>query len=198
MIAIIDYGLGNLGSVQNALNKIGVRSVITSKEKQIQKASKIIFPGVGAAGEGMCNLERSGLDLVIKNQIDEEKPVLGICLGMQLLFSFSEENNTECLNIIPGSVKKLDINYKVPHVGWNTVQRSDSVGIFDAVSNNEYFYFVHSYYCTPENPNNVVGFTEYGINFCSVVQKKNIYGVQFHPEKSGSAGLQLLKNFADL
>ncbi len=193
MIAIIDYGLGNLGSVKNALDTLQVESIVTSDKQQIEKSDGIIFPGVGAAGVGMKNLRQSGLDKIIKEEIKKNKPFLGICLGMQLLFSYSEENDTECLNIISGQVRKFDIQLKIPHIGWNQVKVQS---LFSNIPDNNYFYFVHSYYCDPADKTIVSAQTDYGIPFCSAIQKNNIYATQFHPEKSGQLGLQLLKTFS--
>lgn len=197
MITIIDYGLGNLTSVKNALDKLGIENQISNDPSVLEKSEKIILPGVGAAGVAMKNLKEKNLDIAIIEHVKKGKPFLGLCLGMQLLMSFSEEGNVECLNIIPGTVKKLKINLKVPQIGWNNVGiRNNELGIMEDIENNSYFYFVHSYYCDPEDKNTIVGTTEYGIEFCSVIQKDNVFGAQFHPEKSADAGLQLLENFS--
>lgn len=198
MIAIIDYGLGNLGSVKNALDKLGVESLISKSASVIEKADGLILPGVGAAGEGIKNLKAGKLDRAIKNFSDKDKPILSICLGMQLLMSQSEEGNVECLNIIKGNVKKFKTNLKVPQIGWNTVKTKKDTKLFADIPQNSYFYFVHSYYCSPSDRKAEGGETEYGTTFCSAVQKDNIFGVQFHPEKSGEDGLMLLKNFTDI
>lgn len=198
MIAIIDYGLGNLGSVKNALDKLGVDSLISKSASLIEKADGLILPGVGAAGEGMKNLKRRGLDNIIKQEAIKEKQVLGICLGMQLLMDKSEEGNVDCLNIVKGTVKKLTISLKVPQIGWNTVKIKKDIKLFMGIPQNSYFYFVHSYYCAPSNKRTSVGETEYETQFCSAIQNNNIYGVQFHPEKSGENGLLLLKNFVNI
>ncbi len=195
-IVIIDYGLGNLGSVKNALDKLSVDSMISKSVKDIKSATGLIFPGVGSATEGMKNLRESGLDKVIIKQIENKKPILGICLGMQLLFSSSEEGNTECLNVVGGKVKKFSANLKVPQIGWNQVKQKSSK-LFSGIENNSYFYFVNSYYCQPKEIEMITGMTDYGINFCNTIEKNNIFGVQFHPEKSGKNGLRLLKNFVD-
>lgn len=199
MIAIIDYGLGNLGSVKNAFDKLGVSSVVTSSSDAIQQAKGIIFPGVGSAQAGMKNLKEMGLDKAIISAIKSGKPLLGICLGMQLLFSYSEEGNTNCLNLITGNVKKFSSPSKIPQIGWNQVVMKPEAWnmkpLFKRIKNNSFFYFVNSYYCDPVDTTIVTGETEYGYTFCSVLEKKNIFGVQFHPEKSGENGLQLLKNF---
>lgn len=198
MIIIIDYGLGNLGSVKNALDKLGVISMVSSSSEDIKKASGLILPGVGAAGEGMKNLKKIKLDKLIKKEVTKGKSILGICLGMQLLMSKSEEGNVGCLNIIDGQVKKFGVKLKIPQIGWNTVQANESSQLFTNIPQNSYFYFVHSYYCLPQNKKTVIGNTEYEMRFCSALQKNNIFGVQFHPEKSGENGLQLLKNFTNM
>jgi glutamine amidotransferase len=197
MIVIIDYGLGNLGSVKNSLDKLGVKSIVSNSVKKIATGSGLILPGVGSASEGMKNLQKYGLGEMILEQIKMKKPILGICLGMQLLFSSSEEGNTECLNIIEGKVKKFNINLKVPQMGWNQVSQKSSK-LFSGINNNSYFYFVHSYYCQPREIKIIKGSTNYELNFCSTIEKNNIFGVQFHPEKSGDNGLRLLKNFTDI
>jgi len=197
MIVIIDYGLGNLGSVKNALNKLGVDSIISNLIKVITAGSGLILPGVGSATEGMKNLRKSGLNKVILKQIKLKKPILGICLGMQLLFFLSEEGNTECLNVIEGKVKRFNNKLKVPQIGWNQVKQKPSK-LFLSIKDKSYFYFVHSYYCQASEEKIIRGSTDYGINFTSVIEDKNIFGVQFHPEKSGENGLKLLKNFVDI
>jgi len=197
MIVIIDYGLGNLGSVKNALDKLGVDSMVSKSVKDIEKATGLVLPGVGSATEGMKNLRKSGLNKVILKQIKLKKPILGICLGMQLLFFLSEEGNTECLNVIEGKVKRFNNKLKVPQIGWNQVKQKPSK-LFLSIKDKSYFYFVHSYYCQASEEKIIRGSTDYGINFTSVIEDKNIFGVQFHPEKSGENGLKLLKNFADI
>ena len=197
MIVIIDYGLGNLGSVKNALDKLGVDSMVSKSVKDIEKATGLVLPGVGSATEGMKNLRKSGLNKVILKQIKLKKPILGICLGMQLLFFLSEEGNTECLNVIEGKVKKFNNKLKVPQIGWNQVKQKPSK-LFLGIKDKSYFYFVHSYYCQASEEKIIRGSTDYGINFTSVIEDKNIFGVQFHPEKSGENGLKLLKNFVDI
>lgn len=198
MITIIDYDLGNLGSVKNALDKLGVDSVVSSSTTDIERAQGLILPGVGAAGEGMKNLKERELDVLIKQEVQKGKPLLGICLGMQLLMTKSEEGNVKCLNIIPGSVKKFKTKLKIPQIGWNTVKAKDNTPLLRCIPKNSYFYFVHSYYCAPMEMNNTEATTQYGEMFSSVVRNKNVFGVQFHPEKSGTSGLQLLKNFTDI
>ena len=199
MIVIIDYGLGNLGSVKNTLDKLGVDSMISKSRKDIEMAKGIVLPGVGSAKQGMENLKTQCLDKVLINEIKKGKPFLGICLGMQLLFSSSEEGNTECLNVIDGKVKKFNSELKVPQIGWNEVRIKSLElrvkNLFKNVLDKSSFYFVNSYYCLPDDKSIIVGETEYGINYCSVLIKKNITATQFHPEKSGQIGLQFIKNW---
>lgn len=195
MIVIIDYGLGNLGSVKNTLNKLGVDSMISKSIDDIKKADALILPGVGSAKQGMKNLKERGLDKILINEIKKGKPFLGICLGMQLLFSSSEEGNTECLNVVDGKVKKFNSELKVPQIGWNEVKIKNS---FNKAPINNSFYFVNSYYCEPTDRSLIIGETEYGINFCSILVKDNIIATQFHPEKSGQIGQQFIKNWIKL
>ena len=199
MIAVIDYGIGNLASITNALNRLNIPAVISRSISTIEKADCLILPGVGAAGEGMRNLPKSGLDKVIKNEIIKGKKFLGICLGMQLLFERSEEGNVECLGLLKGRVKKFKRERKVPQIGWNQVRiKNAELGIknklFNKISDKSYFYFVNSFYCTPEDKSLIVGETEYGEKFASVIIKNNIIATQFHPEKSGILGIKLLNN----
>lgn len=195
MITIIDYGLGNLTSVKNALNKLEIPVEVSSDLSVLKEARALILPGVGAAGEGMKNLRSGKLDKAILEQIALGKPILGICLGMQLLFSFSEEGSVNCLDLIKGKVKKFDPNLKVPEIGWNQVKVNNQSILLNGINDNSYFYFVNSYFCDPTDKTIVVGSTDYGQTFCSILEKGNIFGVQFHPEKSAEAGLRLLKNF---
>ena len=198
MIVIIDYDLGNLGSVKNALDKLGVDSMISKSRKDIEKADGLILPGVGSAKQGMENLKARQLDKILIGEIKKEKPFLGICLGMQLLFSESEEGNVKCLNVINGKVKKFNSELKVPQIGWNTVKQITKNKLFKDIPKTSSFYFVNSFYCQPEDQSLIVGKTEYGINYCSVLVKENIIATQFHPEKSGQDGLQFIKNWIKL
>jgi len=198
MIVIIDYGLGNLGSVKNTLDKLGVDSKVSGSKKQIEAGSGLILPGVGSANQGMKNLKKTGLDKVIANEIKKGKPFLGICLGMQLLFSKSDEGNVRCLGIIEGKVKKFNSQFKVPQIGWNSVIQKIKNQLFKGISNNSNFYFVNSYYCQPKDKSIIVGESEYGVNFCSILLRKNILATQFHPEKSGQIGQQFIKNWLKL
>jgi len=195
MIVIIDYGVGNLASVKNALDKLGAKSVISNDAEIIKKSTALILPGVGAAGQGMRNLKKQGLDKVITQEINKGKPFLGICLGMQLLFENSEEGNVKCLGILEGSVKKFKVERKIPQIGWNQIDIKKSSEFFKDINDKDYFYFVNSFYCLPKDKEVTAGITTYGETFSSIVQKDNIIGVQFHPERSGKAGFQLLENF---
>lgn len=195
MIVIIDYGVGNLASVKNALDKLGLNCKISSDTKIIQKAAALILPGVGAAGQGMKNLKKLGLDKIIIEEIKKGKPFLGICLGMQLLFEKSDEGDAKCLNILKGSVKKFKKMKKVPQIGWNQINIQQKINLFKNINDDSYFYFVNSFYCLPKDKKVIAGLTNYGETFASIVVKKNVVGVQFHPERSGKIGFQLLENF---
>jgi len=192
MIAIIQYNAGNITSVQNALERLGYSSIVTDDPKLIQQAEKVIFPGVGEASSAMQYLKEKGLDEVIKNL---KQPVLGICLGQQLLCTFSEEGNTECLGIFDTTVKKFEPRLKVPHMGWNTLEAKNSE-IYNGISSEENFYFVHSFYAEISQETTAV--CDYIVSFSASMQKDNFYATQFHPEKSSQAGEQLLLNFLNL
>ena len=197
MIAIIDYGAGNLQSVKNALDFIRVKSKITTKPEDIDKANKIILPGVGSFGDIINYLEKNKLTDVIKKNILNGKPYLGICLGLQILFEKSEENKeVKGLGIFKGNVVKFrSKNLKIPQIGWNSITINKKDSLLNNIKNNSYFYFVHSYYVKPKDSSIVLTETGYGIKFTSGVAKDNIYGVQFHPERSGEIGLKILENF---
>lgn len=199
MITIIDYGIGNLGSLVNVFKRLDVPAVISADKQMIQKAKLLILPGVGAAGEGMKNLRERRLDTVIRQEIIRGKPFLGICLGMQLLFNNSEEGNVECLGILKGKVVRFRKEKKIPQIGWNTGKFSNlEEKLFDRIPDNSYFYFVNSYYCKPADKSIVIGESDYGEKFASIIVKDNIIATQFHPEKSGTVGFQLLKNIIKL
>lgn len=195
MITVIDYGLGNLASVANALEKLEIPYLISSDIGVLKNAKVLVLPGVGAAGQGMENLKKRKIDQVIIEQAKRDTPILGICLGMQLLFESSEEGKANCLGLIKGDVRKFDTSLKVPQIGWNQIDTRNNSLLLKGIKNNSYFYFVNSYYCSPIEEKAIKGVTDYGVKFCSVLEKNNLYGVQFHPEKSGDVGLQLLKNF---
>ncbi|RJR51021.1 MAG: imidazole glycerol phosphate synthase subunit HisH [Desulfobacteraceae bacterium] len=205
MIAIIDYKAGNLTSVQRALDSLGRRSVITRVPAEIAEAERIIFPGVGAAGKAMADLKELQLDRVLVDSFSRGKPILGICLGTQIIMEWSEENKTECLGLIRGSVVRFpeelrDVHgdrLKVPHMGWNRVNFKRSHPALQGIDPESEFYFVHSYYPRPADPDQVLGETSHGLSFASVLSNRNLMAVQFHPEKSGRAGLSLLSNFCE-
>jgi len=212
LIAIIDYGLGNLKSIYNALSKLDISARITSDKKIIEQAERVILPGVGAFAQGMKNLNDLGLISTIRKVVREDRPFLGICLGLQLLFTESEEHGRhKGLDIIQGKVRKFGEGVKIPHMGWNAVHQSPSPRtkkwcgaslitqspIFKGIPDNSYFYFVHSYYVVPKDKNIILATTDYGEKFVSVVGRGNhLFGVQFHPERSGPLGLKILKNFS--
>jgi glutamine amidotransferase len=198
MIAVIDYGMGNLMSVQKAVEHLGFRCVVTANKKDIDSASHIILPGVGAFRDAMKNLkERNLIDVIIENCLNRRKPLLGICLGMQVLFEESEEFGIyRGIGLLKGRVVRFNLELKVPHMGWNTVKLKKSNPLIDA--DERYFYFVHSYYVVPSDESIIGGTTEYGINFPSYINSENIHATQFHPEKSEKQGLKLLKNFCEI
>jgi glutamine amidotransferase len=203
VIAIIDYKAGNLTSVQRALAFLGWDSLITTSSAEVLAAERIIFPGVGAAGTAMFDLMRLNLDSALVEAYGRGKPILGICLGTQIVMEQSEENRTRCLGIIRGEVIRFPENIsepgglklKVPHMGWNRVIMTREHPVFDGIDPQSEFYFVHSYYPAPRDTRNLLGQTLYGISFASVLVSANLVAVQFHPEKSGRPGLRLLSNF---
>jgi glutamine amidotransferase len=196
MIAIIDYGRGNLRSVQKGFEKVGVEAIITPDPGVAAKATGLVLPGVGAFADAMTNLKDKGLEDVVREAIFLNKPFLGICLGLQLLFETSEEwGYSEGLGIFPGRVRQLPDNLKVPHMGWNQVDFVKLNPLIEEIANKTYFYFVHSFYVEPADKTLVSGLTEYGLNFTSMISKNNLFALQFHPEKSSTMGLQILKNF---
>lgn len=202
MIAIIDYKAGNLTSVARALQNIGKDYLITDKTEQLDAASHVIFPGVGAAGEAMAYLRQKKLDVWLKDWVKTGKPLMGICLGTQIIFDYSEENDAGCIGLVSGSTKRFPDDMqsegrllKIPHMGWNSVQFQREHPVFRGIPAEAEFYFVHSYYPAPAQDSVVLGVTDYGIKFCSVLADKNLVAMQFHPEKSGRPGLQILQNF---
>ncbi|MDD8017736.1 MAG: imidazole glycerol phosphate synthase subunit HisH [Bacteroidota bacterium] len=198
MIGIIDYHLNNLRSVQKAFERVGVSSFISDNPQELKSADKLVLPGVGAFGQAMENLRVLGLENVVREHVANKKPLLGICLGMQLLFSKSYElGEHKGLDLISGEVKVFPTTVKVPHMGWNQINRVKESSLLQGVVENSFVYFVHSYYVEPKEDVTLTQ-TEYGFQFSSIVQKENLFGIQFHPEKSQKAGLQLLKNFGTL
>lgn len=202
-IAIIDYGAGNLRSVQKALEKLGFRSIITKDKDLIEASSAIILPGVGAFDPAIKELKGSGLIDLLKSQITKGKPFLGLCLGMQILFEESEEGKEKGLGLIKGRVKKFNLKkeagLKVPHMGWNNISIKNTASpIMRNIRDNSKVYFVHSYYCETNDAGDILTTTDYGGDFVSSVGRKNIFALQFHPEKSGDIGLEILKNFGEL
>lgn len=196
MIAIVDYGMGNLRSVEKGFEKAGCKASVTSDAKLIRDAKGIVLPGVGAFGKAIDNLRSSGLAEVIADEIKRGKPYLGICLGLQLLFTTSFEDGThQGFNLMSGEVVALPSEVKVPHIGWNKVKFKKQASIFEGIPDGSYFYFVHSYYVSPYDQDMITTTTDYGIGFTSSVFKDNLYAVQFHPEKSSALGLRILKNF---
>lgn len=198
MLALIDYGVGNLHSVAKALESVGGDVKLTCAADDIELADKIILPGVGAFGDCMKNLSATGLIPTIKAQIAAGKPILGICVGLQILFEGSEESpNVDGLKIFSGHVKKICAgDLKIPHMGWNSIKFSDSK-LFKGLSGEPYFYFVHSYHAAPADKNIIAATTNYGETVTAAIEHDNIFATQFHPEKSGDVGLHVLKNFVE-
>lgn len=196
-VAIIDYGVGNLRSVEKAFAAVGVDAIVTGDAETLRTSERLVLPGVGAFGACMRELNRHGfIDLITERAI-QGTPLLGVCVGMQMLFEESSEfGNTKGLGLLKGSVKRFSNDLTVPHVGWNQVSLKSLNGLLNDIPDDSFFYFVHSYYCEPSIADMIAGETDYGVRFTSVVAEKNVCGVQFHPEKSQAAGLKLLKNFA--
>ncbi|QTA78893.1 Imidazole glycerol phosphate synthase [Desulfonema limicola] len=206
MIAIIDYDAGNLTSVARAITFLGYECVVTNDVEKIKNAKRVIFPGVGAAGSAMASLKRLKLDVAIKDAFGSGKPVLGICLGTQIIMGHSDEDRgTSCLGIIEGNVPEFSTDMKaedksplkIPHMGWNSIRIKQEHPVLKGIGSQDEFYFVHSFYPCPDKVEHVIGETQYGITFASVMGFKNIIATQFHPEKSGRPGLALLKNFCE-
>ncbi|MCK5187806.1 MAG: imidazole glycerol phosphate synthase subunit HisH [Deltaproteobacteria bacterium] len=206
MIAVVDYGMGNLRSVQKALEKVGYTALVTNDSKQILNARSIVLPGVGAFKDCIYNLKRLNLVEPILNSIKIGKPFLGICLGLQILFTISEEfGETSGLNLIKGKVVRFSskntsttTRLKIPHMGWNSITIRKDLPLFSGIEDGSFFYFVHSYYVIPDDEGVVATTTDYGIEFTSGIQQENIFACQFHPEKSQQIGLRLLKNFGKI
>ncbi|OGS33492.1 MAG: imidazole glycerol phosphate synthase, glutamine amidotransferase subunit [Elusimicrobia bacterium RIFOXYB2_FULL_49_7] len=199
MILIIDYGMGNLRSVQKAFEKSASDVRVASDPRLLESADRVVLPGVGAFGDAGKNIDRLQLRDPLIEWIKKGRPFLGICLGLQFLMTFSEEKGYHAgLNRVPGAVKRFEKGLKVPQIGWNQVSYPKQSVLFQDVPENSYFYFVHSYYVAPEDPAVVAGKTDYGISYASAVASDNLFGVQFHPEKSQEAGLTVIRNFCNL
>ena len=204
MIVIIDYGMGNLSSVKNALDFLGLESKISSDEEEIRNANALILPGVGAFPDAMDTIERLSLDKIIREEVAKNKPLLGICLGMQLLFENGFEGlERKGLGLLKGSIVKMKDdkknNIKIPHIGWNNLIYNKKDELFNSIEEGKFVYYVHSYFVQDYNDEDLVAYSEYGVNkIPGVVRCKNVMGAQFHPEKSGTVGLDILKNFGEL
>lgn len=200
MIAIIDYGAGNLHSVQNALSALGEQTVITNQSEEILRADKVILPGVGAFGDAMDKLRKTGMDGMVHQLVKMQKPLLGICLGMQLLFEESEEApGVQGLGVLKGKIVRIPAaeGLKIPHMGWNSLLSMQGK-LLSGLGSEPYVYFVHSYYLEAEDKEVVSAYTEYGKKLAIAVERGNLFATQFHPEKSGDAGMRILKNFLSL
>jgi imidazole glycerol-phosphate synthase subunit HisH len=196
VIAIIDYGAGNLRSVANAIKKLGYQLTVTSDPREVLNAAAVILPGVGAAADTMNSLEKLGMTNAIWQLLQQGRPLFAICVGLQILFSGTEEGGWhECLGVIPGKVKRLPQGLKIPHIGWNQVKQRFSHPIFEGIPDEANFYFVHSFYAEPEDMSVVAGTTSYGVSMCSMVIEDRLIATQFHPEKSGEHGLKMYYNF---
>ena len=196
MIAIIDYGAGNIHSIEKALEHVGAKVQVTDDPIVVAEAQAVVLPGVGSGGSAMARMTTKGLDDAIRQATQQGKPFLGICLGMQLLADHHAEGEVDGLKLFRGEVRRIPHGPKIPHMGWNQVQPLQSgLPIFENIPVDAYFYFAHSYYVEPQDQQGVAAVTEYGSPYCSVIATEHVWGTQFHPEKSGTVGLQLLKNF---
>ncbi len=197
-VVIVDYGAGNLRSVARAVAHHDFEPVVSCDPRAVDRAEVVILPGVGAAADTMRNLSQGGLVEPIREYIASGRPFLGVCMGQQALLTLSEEGGEHrCLDVIPGRVKRLPEGLKVPHMGWNQVRQRLPHAVFDGIPDGDYFYFVHSYYPAPDDPDVVIGETEYGVTFASVLARDNVVATQFHPEKSQELGLRILKGFGE-
>lgn len=195
-IGVIDYGMGNLRSVEKGLEHAGARPRVCARGDELHHCDGLVLPGVGAFGDAMKHLVERGLVEPILSFIDSGRPLLGICLGMQLLFEFSEEHGRfKGLGLIPGGVLRLPESVKVPHMGWNVLDKTREVPLFEGIESGSRFYFVHSFYCEPRDEGYTIGTTPYGMDFTCAVASGNAWGLQFHPEKSSTLGLRILSNF---
>jgi imidazole glycerol-phosphate synthase subunit HisH len=201
MIHIVDYGMGNLRSVQKAFEKLGVEAVFCTKPAELADAQKLVLPGVGAFRDAIGHLKDQDMVGPIRDHIAADKPFLGICLGLQLLFDVSyEDGEFEGLGVVPGKVVRFEEqpDLKIPHMGWNSLQFAKGSPMLEEIPENSHVYFVHSYYVAPDNDDDVATWTDHGTRFCSSIAQGNLFATQFHPEKSQSVGLRLLKNFSTL
>ncbi len=199
MITIVDYGAGNIRSVQRACNQVGFETQVTQDPQAVVQAEKIIFPGVGAAASAMENMTKSGLDDAVREAVKKGIPTLGICIGAQIVLDRSEESDTKALGIIPGTTVRFQLDdptLKIPHIGWNEVTVTQSHPLLEGIQNGDEFYFVHSYYPNPNDEKNIYAVSDYGSSFCCALGKDNLFATQFHPEKSGQFGLNLLDRFS--
>jgi glutamine amidotransferase len=196
MVAIIDYGAGNLRSVANAVKKLGYQPKITNEPSKLSDAAAVILPGVGAAADTMHSLEKLGITDTIRQLIHRKRPFFAVCVGFQILLSGTEEGGWhECLGVIPGKVRRLPHGLKIPHIGWNQVKQRITNPVFKGIPDDANFYFVHSFYADLEDISVVAGTTNYGVSMCSMIIKDNLIATQFHPEKSGECGLKMYSNF---
>lgn len=196
MIAIIDYGAGNIHSIEKALEHVGAHVQVTDDPRVVACAQAVVLPGVGSGGAAMSRMTARGLDRAIREATAQGKPFLGICLGMQLLADHHEEGEVDGLQLFRGVVRRIPQGPKIPHMGWNQIQAlQPELPIFAELSPDAYFYFAHSYYVEPQDQSGVAAVTDYGTPYCSVIATEQVWGTQFHPEKSGDVGMQLLKNF---
>lgn len=199
MIAIIDYGMGNLRSVQKGLERVGYPATIATTPEELRSAQGVVLPGVGSFGDTMANLRSKGFDIAIRRTIEEGKPFLGICVGLQVLFDYGEEMGYhEGLGIFPGRVQRFTGDLKIPHMGWNQVSLKRECPLLEGIPDRSYFYFVHSYYAETPDCELSCATTVYGVEFSCVVARENVFAVQFHPEKSSTLGLKVLENFGKL
>jgi glutamine amidotransferase len=194
-IVIVDYGAGNLRSVQKAFEQLGYTASVTEDPAAVAQAPAVVFPGQGASPPAMEAMNKAGLTEAIHTSIAAGTPFFGVCLGLQLLMDVSEEGPVDCLGVLSGITKKLPVGLKVPHMGWNSVRLQAEHPVFQGIPQDSYFYFVHSYYAEPADDDVVLGTTDYGVPFCSVATQGNLIATQFHPEKSGPTGLKLYDNF---
>ena len=197
MIAIVDYGRGNLGSVENAFVRVGAPAIVTQHARVVDDADAVVLPGDGAFHDAMANLGRLGLLDAVRRAVDGARPFLGICLGYQLLFTTSEEfGEGRGLDVVPGVVRRFPPGRKVPHMGWNRVRHGRALRLFDGVPDDAHFYFVHSYFPEPRASDAAIAWCEYGVTFAAAIERGRLFATQFHPEKSQRWGLRLLENFA--